>query len=67
MAAKDRYDNNIRRGERIKDLSDHSRGEGEVVATSTNVRGRIIVRWDDSDTETSCNARDVVLIGKAMR
>jgi hypothetical protein len=67
MAAGDRYGNNLRRGCRVKDLSDEERGEGEITATITNVRGVVLVRWDGAVAEHPHRGTDLVVIGRAFR
>lgn len=48
MAAKDKYDNNIRMGNRVRDLREEENGEGEVQGTDGNF---ILVQWDGGDEE----------------
>jgi hypothetical protein len=66
MAAKDRYGNNIRRGARVADLVESGR-QGEITATNTNVRGRVIVQWDNADEEEEYPAHDLVLADRSFR
>lgn len=57
MSVKDRYQNNLRVNDRVKDLREADMGEGTVVGTySPNA----IIRWEDDEEET-VRASDLVL------
>jgi hypothetical protein len=63
MAAKDRYNNNLRRGDRVSDLRADSRQEGEVVGTDGRA---VLVQWDGGQEERLRGA-DLVLASKRFR
>lgn len=48
MAAKDKYGNNLRRGNHVKDLRQDSNLEGEVVGTDGQYA---LVHWTESEEE----------------
>lgn len=55
---KDKYGNNLRRQDRVKDLRPDSGLEGEVIATAGSMA---IVIWDPDGTEESVLGEDLVL------
>lgn len=55
---KDKYGNNLRRQDRVKDLRPDSRLEGEVVATAGAMA---IVAWDPLGIEESVMGEELVL------
>lgn len=64
MATKDKYDNNLRRGMRVKDLSDSEHGEGEVIGTHGKYA---LVYFDDLNLEVRIEGHRLVAVGKAFR
>jgi hypothetical protein len=62
MAVKDRYQNNLRVNDRVKDLRESEMGEGMVVGTYAP---NAIVKWDSGEEET-VRASDLVLASQRL-
>lgn len=56
---KDRYNNNLRRGDKVKDLRPETHHTGELVGTGLG--SNVLVKWEDSGEEELVNATDISL------
>lgn len=66
MAVKDKYNNNLRRGNRVAGAGEHKGNKGEVTAGMTGKRGAVLVQWDEGEEEM-VDGRSLILEDKAFR
>lgn len=61
---KDKYQNNIRRGARVRDMRPESKKEGEVVGTYDKAA---FVSWEPDGEEETVQGKDLLVIDRAFR
>ena len=65
MALKDRYNNNLRRGDRVRDMRGDSKQEGEVVGTGLN--NSALCKWDGKAVEELVSGQNLLAVDRRFK